>query len=66
MDIIACAFEIAGAIMVGNRNKWGFVVFMLGNFFWAGTGLKHGIYGLIVVSVIFFLINIRNFRKWAK
>jgi hypothetical protein len=52
--------------MVGNKNKWGFVVFMLGNFFWAYTGWQKALGGLILVSAVFFCINIRNFRKWKR
>ena len=65
MDKIACIFEIAGAIMVGNRNKYGFVVFMVGNCFWLLTGMRNSLVGLVTVSVVFFVINIRNYRKWG-
>ena len=66
MDIIACILEITGAWMVGNRNKWGFVVFTAGNVFWLLTGVLSALNGLIIVSLVFAGINVRNFRKWSK
>ena len=66
MDVLAAIFEIAGAWLVGNKNKWGFVLFMVGNLLWFGTGLKYQLVGLLIVSVVFGLINIRNYRKWTK
>ena len=64
MDWIACCLEVIGAIMVGNKNKWGFVVFICGNFFWILSGYDSNLNGLIAVSLVFATINIRNFRKW--
>lgn len=64
MDWIAALLEIAGAWLVGNKNKWGFVVFMFGNVLWIITGSQKALGGLIFVSIIFFCINVRNFRKW--
>jgi len=66
MSYLAAIFEIAGAWMVGNKERWGFVVFMIGNVLWFMLGIKTGEYGLNLVSVVFLLINIRNFRKWRR
>ena len=66
MDIIACILEIIGAWMVGNRNRYGFVVFMLGNICWLLSGYDSKLIGLIVVSIVFFGINVRNFKKWSR
>ena len=66
MDIIACIFEVCGAWLVGNKNKWGFVVFMIGNYFWLLTGINNGLRGLVIVSVVFGFINVRNFKKWHR
>ncbi len=66
MDYIACLFEIVGAILLGNKNKWGFALLMIGNLFWFMTGCRIGLEGLIVVSAVFLLINVRNFIKWQR
>lgn len=58
-----------GSIMVGNRNRWGFLMQAAGNALWAGIGY----YGLatenkgalIGVSVVFFILYVRNFVKWS-
>ena len=64
MDIIACILEIAGAWMIGNKDRRGFAVMMCGNACWFEVGDECRLIGLMVVSVVFFGINIRNFRKW--
>lgn len=65
MDILAAIFEIVGAVMVGNKNKFGFAVFMLGNVAWFTYGTTHGSVGLMLVGVVFFLINVRNYGRWS-
>lgn len=66
MDWIACLFEILGAYTVGNKNKMGFILHIIGNFFWFSAGWYAKMYGLMIVSVVFFTINVRNYIKWRK
>lgn len=64
MDWVACLLEICGAWLIGNKKKSGFIVFMIGNCFWFASGNKNNLGGLMMVSMVFFLINVRNWLKW--
>ena len=66
MDWIACIFELTGAWLVGSKKKLGFIVFMIGNVFWFLAGRSNDLGGLQLVGIIFFLINVRNYRKWSQ
>jgi hypothetical protein len=65
-DGMATCLEMCGAIMVGNKNKWGFIVFLFGNVFRCGSAVEAGMVGLMVTCVVFSIINIRNWWKWGK
>jgi len=66
VSYLAAIFEILGAWMVGNRQRHGFLIFMIGNVLWFMLGIKTEEYGLNLVAVVFFMINIRNYRLWRK
>ena len=59
-----------GSILVGNRNRCGFLMQATGNAMWAWIGY----YGLacenkgalIGVSIVFTALYVRNFLKWGK
>jgi hypothetical protein len=65
MDWIAGIFELAGAWIVGNRNRKGFLVNVLCCLFWIYYVVKtNSAYGLLVVVVPSLFINIRNYILW--
>ena len=66
MDLIACVLEVIGAWLVGNRNKWCFPMLIAGNCFWLVAGVNKEMIGLIIVSIIFVGINVRNCVKWRR
>ena len=66
MDYIAAILELYAVWIIGNKNKFGFVIAMLGNFFWIAHVIHiQGSYGLLLVSPIMFVINVRNYMKWS-
>lgn len=66
IDIFAGIFELLGSWIVGNKNKYGFVCWMICGILWMIVSFKSGIYGLLIVVVPSFFLNIRNFLKWSK
>lgn len=65
---IANIFELTGTFVVGNKKKIGFLFNIVGNCLWIYVGIKYfkTVGGLLIVSPIAFVINIRNYRKWKK
>jgi hypothetical protein len=53
--------------MLGNKNKWGFIVFAFSNVIWTFLGLAWmDSIGMAVGNFIFMVINIRGFVHWVK
>ena len=67
MDFIIAAFELAGGWVVGNKNKIGFILLMVSNVGWVAWVLITGqTYGLLLVVIPAFVINVRNYMKWNR
>ncbi len=66
MDYIAGILEVIAMYMVGNKNKYGFLVAFTGGVLWVTYVLTNGVaYGLLFVTIPAIFINIRNFVKWG-
>jgi len=67
MDFIIAIIELLGSWIVGNRNKIGFIFLAISNISWViYVFYNKETYGLLVVVIPAFFINIRNFIKWLK
>ncbi len=66
LDYVAGIFDISGVWVIGNKNKYGFLLTMLGNILWVAVAFKTGVFGLLIVVVPAIFVNIRNFIKWSK
>ena len=67
MDYFAGLCELIGIWKVGDKKRWSFLVFMLGNFTWVVYVLWTGsTYGLLLICVPAFFMNVRNFIKWGR
>ena len=65
-DWIAAGFELSGNWIVGNKKKFGFLLLIICNVLWVVVAIKMKVYGLLLVVVPAFGINVRNFLKWRK
>lgn len=66
IDWIAGAFELTGSWIIGNKNKYAFVCWMICGVLWAIVAFKTGVYGLLIVVIPSFFMNMRNFCKWCR
>ncbi len=66
LDIIGCCTGILGAILVGRLNKYGYVGFMVCNTAYFILGLLQGYYGLVLVSIVMFIIDVYYYKKWME
>ena len=65
LDIVGFIFGLCGAILIGRKNKWGFIAFIIGS-------TAHGImayllvkWGLMSMCAIFILIDAYYFGRWT-
>ncbi len=65
LDWIAAAFELSGAWLLGDKNRWSFILFLACNACWIAYVFRtKTTYGLLLVVLPMSIINIRNWIKW--
>lgn len=67
MDLIAGLLELIGLYIIGYKQKVGFAIGACGNIVWIIYVIStHSTYGLLVVCIPAFVINLSNYKKWSK
>lgn len=67
LDWLAMSLSLLAVWMLGNKNKFGFLVFVAANAVWVALGLTliHS-YGIVVGNLFFLVSNARGFANWRK
>lgn len=68
---LAFGLELSGNWIVGDKQRWGFIVKVFGSITWLAVAVliryfPSSINGLIAASILGGLISIRNFYQWRK
>ena len=66
IDWFATACGLMAVALLGNKNKVGFLVFMMASASWITFGIIAGSYAIIAGSAIFFVMHLRGFLKWRR
>ncbi len=66
VDWLATAAGLTGVYLLGNRSKFGFVLFMLSSTSWSIFGVMSGSIAMTVGSMIFFTMHLRGFLAWRR
>lgn len=66
MDYISSIFLILGLILTGKKNKWGWILSILGSLGYLYLLFDTKFYGMIILNVIMAGLGIYNFIKWNK
>lgn len=66
IDFIAGGLDLAGIFTVGNKDRRGFLLHLIGNAAWVYVAMDLKVYGLLLVVLPAMVLNIRNFLKWKK
>lgn len=66
LDWISAAFALVGVFLVGQKNKYGFLVCMISGVCWCFVAISTGVYGLFLEVLPLFVLNSYNFYKWRK
>lgn len=63
----AGACELTGLWIIGTKNKWGFILNILGCLAWIAVAIfELPATGLLLVVVPALFVNFYNFLKWRK
>jgi hypothetical protein len=66
MDYLAALIAITAAYVVGNKNRWGFLMFVVAEVCWIlYVVLTKSAYGILICAVPALVVNARNFVKWS-
>jgi len=65
IDWLAMAFTLVAIYQLGNKQRSGFILMIIGNLFWIGLGVFTTSLALIVANSIFAAMNLRGLRKWS-
>jgi len=66
IDWLATVCGLTGVYLLGNKNKNGFLVFMVASLSWIVVGVFIGSYAIISGSSIFFIMHLRGWFNWTK
>ncbi len=65
LDWISIFLNLMAVIQLGNKSKWGFVIFVAANLLWIVIGITLlQSYAIVFGNSIFLVTNIRGFIKW--
>ena len=66
IDWLATVCGLMGVYLLGNKNKYGFLVFMLASLSWIAVGVFVGSFAIIIGSAIFFIMHLRGWFNWSR
>lgn len=66
IDWLATACGLLGVYLIGNKNKIGFVLFMIASMSWITFGILTGSVAVIIGSTIFLMMHLRGLLKWNR
>ncbi len=66
IDWVAMTLSLYAVYLLGNRNKWGFVSFIISNALWVYVGYLTGSYAIAIGNFVFLLMNSRGYLKWVR
>jgi hypothetical protein len=65
LDWLAMLLSVIAMVLLGNKVKWGFLLFMLANTTWILLGFfLLNSYAIVLGNFIFLITNTRGFLKW--
>ena len=65
IDWVATVFTFLAIYMIGNKNRYGFVIMMIGNASWIIIGYLTESIAMMVANGAFIAVNIRALIKWS-
>ena len=66
IDWLATVCGLAGVFLLGNKNRWGFLIFMVAIASWVSFGFITGSYAVILGSSTFFFMHLRGWLRWRR
>ncbi|WP_041064068.1 nicotinamide mononucleotide transporter [Thiolapillus brandeum] len=65
IDWLAMILTFSAIYFIGNRNRIGLILMMVGNICWATVGFQAESTAMILANAAFLMMNIRAVYKWS-
>ncbi len=67
LDWLAMASSLLAVYLIGNKNRIGFISYILANALWIYLGVfKMQSFGISIGNIFFLIMNLRGYLKWKK
>lgn len=67
LDWLAMASSLFAVYLIGNKNRIGFLSYVLANTLWIYLGVfKMQSFGISIGNIFFLIMNLRGYLKWKK
>ena len=66
IDWLAMMFTFFAIYTLGNKNRNGFFIMMLGNTSWIIMAIMVNSLAMVFANLVFFIMNVRGFLKWSQ
>ena len=65
-DWLGMFLSVLNIWLMGNKNKYGFLVGILANLSWLIFGIMSETIAGLIVNLIMIILNFRGYQKWKK
>jgi len=67
LDWLAMASSLLAVYLIGNKNRIGFISYILANGLWIYLGIfRMQSFGISIGNMFFLIMNLRGYLKWKK
>lgn len=67
LDWLAMAASLLAVYLIGNKNRIGFISYILANVLWIYLGIfRMQSFGISIGNVFFLIMNVRGYLKWKE
>lgn len=66
LSYIAACLNLTGIYLVGNKNRYCFLFFLVAGLLWGIIAIKTGLYGLLLEAIPLAILNIIAYKKWGQ
>jgi nicotinamide riboside transporter PnuC len=65
LDWLGMALGLLALWLLGNRDRRGFVAFMISNAIWIAIGFRIASLAMILGNAVILVVNFRGWRRWT-
>lgn len=66
IDWVAMALSLLAVYLLGHKNQFGFVSFMVSNVLWVIVGVLANSVGIWAGNLVFLGLNLRGYLRWRR